>query len=254
MRYEILGPLRVIDGGDVSFIGAPKIETLLVALLIRTEQVVSFDQLITEIWGRRPPRRASAGLHVYVSRLRKLLSRPERPASAIVTRPRGYVFHAGSDELDLREFRRTMDLGRADVRADRHERAVVHFETALELLRGPVLDEAPHGPIVDGFVTWLSEARLECAELLVESQLALSRHREVVGRLSSLTAEHPLHEAFYRQLMLALYRSQRQADALKVYQAARRALNEQLGLEPCRELRELQQAILTDDGRLEACA
>lgn len=254
MRYEILGPLRLVDGDRTSFVSARKIETALAALLIRAEQVVTFDQLIAEIWGQNPPRSATAGLHVYISHLRKLLSRPDRTESPIITRPQGYVFRVGSDKVDLYDFQQEMDLGRSDAREGRHNEASRHFEAALKLWRGPVLDEVRQGPIVDGFVTWLTEAKLECVELLVESQLELARHHEVVSRLSSLIAEHPLHEAFYRQLMLALYRCRRQGDALKVYQAARRTLHEELGLEPCRELRELQQAILAADGRLEVCA
>src|SRR6185503_18952705 len=122
------------------------------------------------------------------------------------------------------------------------------------LWRGPALGDLRAGPIVEGFVTWLAEARLECLEMLADSHLELGRHRELVGRLYSLTAEHPLREAFYRQLMLALYRSERQADALKVYQMARKTLNEELGLEPCRSVQDLQRAILTADDQLDLYA
>ncbi len=107
---------------------------------------------------------------------------------------------------------------------------------------------------MDGFVTWMSDARMECLEMLNDAQLELGRHRELVGRLYSLITEHPLREAFYRQLMLALYRSECQAEALKVFQVARRTLNEELGLEPCRALQDLQRAILTADDQLELYA
>jgi DNA-binding SARP family transcriptional activator len=117
--------------------------------------------------------------------------------------------------------------------------------------RGPVLGDLSHGPIVESFVTWLSETRLECTEMLIDAQLELGRHRKIVGRLYSLTAEHPLRESFSRQLMLALYRSERQADALDVYRSVRRTIHDELGLEPCRALQELQQSILTADYELE---
>jgi DNA-binding SARP family transcriptional activator len=110
-----------------------------------------------------------------------------------------------------------------------------------------VLGDLRNGPIVDGFVTWMMESRMECLEMLADAHLRVGRHRELVGRLYSLTAENPLREAFYRQLMLALYRSERQADALKVYQSARATLNDELGLEPCKALRDLHQAILAED-------
>ncbi|MFI5916053.1 BTAD domain-containing putative transcriptional regulator [Dactylosporangium sp. NPDC051541] len=247
MRYEILGPVRVVDKGTVSSISARKIETLLVALLIRSDQVVTADRLIAEIWGERPPRRATAGLHVYISDLRKFLRRPESPASPIVTRPPGYLLHLGADELDAHAFVRLMYDGRAHARDLRHEEAADCFQRALSLWRGSVVGDLTGGPIVDAFLAWLAEARLECTELLLEAQLQLGRHRELVAQLFSLAAEHPLRETFYRQLMLALYRSDRKADALKVYQSARRTLELELGLEPCRALQDLQRAILVAD-------
>jgi len=250
VRYEILGPLRVADGNDHSFISARKIETVLALLLVRVDHVVMPEQLMGELWGDRPPRRAAAGLHVYISQLRKFLHRPSRPDNPVVTKPPGYLLRRGSDELDFQIFLERVDEGRIHFRERRWEEAIVSFELGLGLWRGPVLGDI-RGPIIDGFVTWLTEVRMECLEMLIEAQLQTGRHRELVGRLYSLTAENPLREAFYRQLMLALYRSERQADALKAYQAARETLIAELGMEPCRALRELQQAILADDGRLE---
>ncbi|MEV0408063.1 AfsR/SARP family transcriptional regulator [Actinoallomurus sp. NPDC050550] len=252
MRYELLGPLRVVtDEGDVASIGAQKIETLLEVLLIRADQVVGTEQLMGEIWSERVPRRATAGLHVYVSQLRKFLNRCGRPTSPVVTRPPGYLLRAGDDELDYREFVRLVDWGREHSREQRHDQASRFFEEALALWRGPIPCDLSTGPILEGFMTWLAEMHLECTEMLIDAQLELGQHREVVGRLYSLVAEHPLREAFYRQLMLALYRSDRQADALEVYRSVRRTLNDELGLEPCRALQELHRAILVADYALE---
>lgn len=251
MRYEILGPLRVIDDGNAMFIGARKVEILLASLLIRADQVVSAEQLMTELWGERLPRRATAGVHVYVSELRKFLNRQGRPESPVVTRPPGYMLTLGADELDFHAFQTLMNLGRRAARDQDDEEAVECFAEALALWRGPALADLGAGPIVSGFVTWLTEEQMECTELLMDTQLRLGCHRELVGRLYSLTAEHPLRESFYRQLMLALYRCERRADALTVYQSARRVLRDELGLEPCRALQEMQRAILSGDGLLD---
>jgi DNA-binding SARP family transcriptional activator len=252
VKYELLGPLRVVrEDGDIATIGAQKIETLLAVLLIRADQVVATDQLMTEIWNDRVPRRATAGIHVYVSQLRKFLSRCGAPGSPVVTRPPGYVLYSGDGELDHRSFLDLVDWGRDHAREGRHDQAAKCFENALAMWRGPVLGDLSHGPIVEGFVTWLTETRLECTEMLIDAQLELGRHRELVGRLYSLTAEHPLRESFARQLMLALYRSERQADALEVYRSVRQTIREELGLEPCRALQELQRGILTADYELE---
>lgn len=250
MRYEILGPLRVMDDGASSEISARKIETVLAVLLIRADRVVAFEALMTELWGDELPRRATAGLHVYISQLRKFLHRDHRADNPVVTQPPGYLLRLGNDDLDLNIFLRLMEEGRRLARGQLHEEACARLEAALDLWRGPVLGDIRNGPIVDGFGTWLTETRLECLELLAESQLRLGRHREMIGRMYSLVAENPLREAFYRQLMLALYRSERQGDALNVYQSARRTLNDELGVEPCQSLRDLQRDILAAEDRL----
>jgi SARP family transcriptional regulator, regulator of embCAB operon len=141
---------------------------------------------------------------VYISQLRKFLHRPGRAENPIVTRPPGYLMRQGTDELGFQLFLRLVDDGRAHLRQRRHEAAADCFERALRLWRGPVLGDI-RGPVIDGFAAWLMEVRMECLEMLTEAQLRMGRHREIVGRLYALTAEHPLREAFYRQLMLALY-------------------------------------------------
>jgi DNA-binding SARP family transcriptional activator len=247
VRYEILGPLCVTDAEAAASLSARKLEILLAVLLIRSNQLVTIDQLFTEIWQDNPPRRATASLHVYISQLRKFLSRPGRPESPIVTRPPGYLLHVGPGELDMLDFQELVHRGRVQARAGQHEEACASFSASLDLWRGPVPRDLAGGPIVKGFVTWAEEAWLETIELLVESKLILGRYRECVGWLYSLIAENPLREAFYRQLMVALYRSERQADALRVYQSVRKSLRDELGLEPGRALQKLQQAILMAD-------
>ncbi|MFF7634694.1 BTAD domain-containing putative transcriptional regulator [Kitasatospora sp. NPDC008050] len=250
MKYQLLGSLRVIDGNSTTFLSAQKVETLLAALLVRSDHVVTTDQLMNELWGEQLPRRASAGLHVYISELRKFLNRPGRADSPIVTRSSGYMLRLRNDELDHQAFLDLTELGRRHLREQNHEEAVDCFERGLALWRGPVLGDLGDGPILRSFATWLTEVRLDCAEMYVDARLQLGRHRELVGYLFSLIAESPLRETFYRQLMVALYRSERRAEALKVYQSARSTLIDELGLEPCSALQELHRAVLAADDRV----
>jgi SARP family transcriptional regulator, regulator of embCAB operon len=254
MRYDILGPLRILYGGNEFALSAPKTEILLTALLIRANKIVPANLLLTELWGEDPPRRASAGLHVYVSQLRKFLGQIGGVRDAIVTRSPGYMLRIAHTELDVHLFQDRMGEGRRQLVAGRSAEAVTAFEAALDLWHGPALGGLASGPILAGFATWLEECRMECLELLVGSRLAAGQHRETVSTLYSLIAEHPLREEFYRLLMLALYRSGRQADALRVYQQARGVVIDELGLEPCRGLRELHQAILVEDNTLTFCS
>ncbi|MGQ4514574.1 BTAD domain-containing putative transcriptional regulator [Streptomyces sp. DW26H14] len=249
MRFEILGSLRIVDGqGVCTTVTAPKMESLLAALAVRAGDVVSMDQMRTEIWGDGPPRRAAATLHVYVSQLRKLLGRVDEDHSPIVTRFPGYVLELGDGSLDAHEFQRFARQGRSAFRAGRYQEASAACHRALALWRGTVLGELRGGGIVDEFATWAEETRLECVEWGNEADLMIGRHRELVGPLYALVNRHPLVEAFHRQLMLALYRSDRRADALQVFQRVRSLLDRELGIAPCRALYELQQQILADDG------
>ncbi|MBL7497609.1 AfsR/SARP family transcriptional regulator [Frankia sp. CNm7] len=251
MRYEVLGPLRVLGKPGSPTISARKVKILLSVLLIRADQLVTTDRLMEEIWDGEPPRRATTAMHVYVSQLRKFLVRPDVAGSPIVTRPGGYLLRRGDDELDLHDFQKLVQRGRTDVRAGRHAEAVENFDAALRMGRGPVLADLRESGMIAGFVTWIEEMRLECLEARIDSALVLGRHRELVGQLYSLTAEHPQRESFHRQLMLALYRSERQADALHAYRRVRDILRGELGLDPGRALRELHDAILAADGRLD---
>jgi SARP family transcriptional regulator, regulator of embCAB operon len=247
MRYDLLGPLRLTYNGVESTISARKIEVLLATLVIRMDRVVSMDQLIDEIWPDRPPRRALAALHVYVSTLRKLLAERGQQHPTIITSPPGYLFELGSGEADFRLFLGLLGQGRAALREDRNEDADELLERALSLWRGPVLGGNEYGPMMSEFVHSLTEQRTECLELYIESKHRLGEHRQTIGLLYSLIGENPFHETFHRQLMLALYHSERKADALNVYRAAYRMFLDQLGLPPCDALRNLHNAILADE-------
>ncbi|GLW56386.1 AfsR/SARP family transcriptional regulator [Kitasatospora phosalacinea] len=256
MKYQVLGPLRVIDRGAAWPISAPKMESVLATLLVRGNQVVSVPQLTLEIWGENPPRRATPAIHVYISQLRKLLAgadagdRPARQTvGPIVTSAAGYLLQVGPDDLDCLVFQRLVQRGRRELVERRCAEAVATLSAALELWHGPALGQLCNGPIVTGFAGWLEELRLECIEMQIEAELVLGRHRELVGRLYRLTSEHPLHEVFYAQLMRALFASERRADALRVYGHAWDVLRRELGLEPGLRLRELQRAVLATDDR-----
>jgi DNA-binding SARP family transcriptional activator len=248
MEYRILGPIGVVDEGRESFLNARKVQALLAVLLIKADQIVSVDQLIAEIWDENPPRRANASLHVYISQVRKFLSRPHDKTSRLVTRAPGYMLTLGEDMLDVREFQRRIAAGREQLMRGCLEEANGLFTSALTMWQGRALgDLTGDGPIIRGFGVWAEEARLEGMELQFETCLALGHHRRLVGPLFQLVSENPMRETFYRQLMLALYQGGRQADALRVYQSARTTLGNELGVEPCQALRELHQAILVGD-------
>ncbi|GAA3012273.1 hypothetical protein GCM10010519_48820 [Streptomyces lactacystinicus] len=224
-------------------------EILFAALLARAEQSVGIDELITELWGERPPLRATSALYVYVSQLRKFLIRAGCTGSVIETQHSGYMLHLGPHGLDVEAFLWLAQNGRQHVDREEHEQAVAEFKRALGMWHGPALGNLRDGPIVNGFATWIQEHRLECIEIMMQSNLALGRHREIIGQLYSLTVDQPFRETFYRQLMIALYRSERRADALNVYRAARETLRRDLGIDPGSALRTLHQEILTADDR-----
>jgi DNA-binding SARP family transcriptional activator len=251
MRYEVLGPIRLSDDGHSTRINARKIGTLLVILLSNADRMVSIDHIIGEIWGERIPQRAVAGVHVYVSQLRKALARAGGPRTRIHTRPPGYLLELGDDEIDALSFLREAELGRAGMREGSYEAVARGLDTALSSWHGPLDWGTDCGPNLEAYATLLTETRMEVTEMLVDAQLQLGYARELVGRLQSLVAEHPLRETFYRQLMLALYRSDRRADSLRVYRQARRTLLDELGLEPCRSLQRLHREILADDCELD---
>ncbi|MFB7504918.1 AfsR/SARP family transcriptional regulator [Streptomyces broussonetiae] len=248
MKYHVLGSLRVVNGDDVVFINATKVKTLLAILLIRANQVVPFDHIVTELWGENPPRRASAAVHVYVSQLRKLLSNPGCQKGPIITRAPGYLLQVNPDDFDLNVFMRLIEQSRVSRREQRHQDVIELARTALDLWREPVLGDLRESPAVARFSTWLEELRIEFIEMMIDSHLELGRDRESVSHLYSLLQDYPLHETFYRQLMIALSNCGRAGEALQVYRSARETLRNELGLEPGQALQDLRWHILCENG------
>src|SRR3954451_16672602 len=232
MDFRILGPLEVSDGGRAVALGGGKQRSLLAILLQQPNAVVSTDHLLAELWGDAPPASADKSIHVYVSRLRKALG-PDR----LITRAPGYALRADPEELDRAALERLRAEGRP------HE--------ALALWRGPAYDDLAYEPCVQAERARLDELRLVILEERIDADLAAGRHVDLVGELEAAIAGHPLREHLRGQLMLALYRSARQAEALAVYRAARRELASELGLEPGGELRRLERAILQQDPALD---
>jgi DNA-binding SARP family transcriptional activator len=242
MDFRLLGPLEVSEHGRPLALGGMKQRSVLAVLLMHANELVTTDQLIDRIWGAAPPRRASKNVQVYVSRLRKLVG-----ADRLSTHPGGYVLHVEPDELDVSRFERL--AGEAATRGP--EAAARKLTEALGLWRGAALADLAYEGFAQAEITRLEEMRLGLVEQRIDAHLALGRHAELVGELEALVARHPLRERLRFQLMLALYRSARQAEALDAYRAARRELAEELGLEPSEQLRQLERSILQHDPSLD---
>ena len=246
MEYRVLGPLEVRDGAESLPLAGAKQRALLALLLVHANHVLSRDRLIDELWGGEPPETAVQSLQVYVSRLRKLL-----PADALLTRPPGYLLEVAPDELDLQRFERLLDAGREALAQGESEEASRLLHDALALWRGPALAEFAFERFAQGEIGRLEDLRLAAVEERIEADLVLGRHADLIGELEALIVENPYRERLRGQLMLALYRSGRQAEALEAYQAARHALVDELGIEPGADLQRLEKAILTQDEALD---
>ena len=255
MRFGILGPLVVAEGDAAVEVrrGIPR--TLLIALLLRGGETVGAGALIELLWADDLPRNPANALQIQVSYLRRMLGGAEAGGSQrIVTRAGGYAIDLGPDELDAQEFDRLVREAaarRGGGSADDLVAALELLDRALALWRGDALEDVAGEAFVIGEVTRLEESRWAAVEARNDVLLALGRHAELVGELGQLVNRLPLRERFHEQLILALYRSGRQADALRSYANARRVLVEELGLEPGPRLQDLEHAVLAQDRSLD---
>jgi DNA-binding SARP family transcriptional activator len=247
VEYRILGPLEVQENGRARDLGGVKQRALLTVLLLSANEVVSAGRLIEGVWGEQPPATAGKTLQVHVSRLRRALGDGER----LQSRAGGYVLELQPGELDLDRFRELAEEGGHALARGEARVAEELLRQALALWRGPALADFAYESFAQAEIARLEELRLDALERWVEAELALGRHGAVIGELEALARKHPLREGLRAQLMLALYRAGRQAEALEVFQAARASLVEELGIEPGRPLRELHQQILRQDAALD---
>ncbi|MFF1699302.1 BTAD domain-containing putative transcriptional regulator [Streptomyces sp. NPDC058257] len=242
-EFRLLGPLAVHDGVSGAGIvpSGPKQRVLLATLVIHAGELMPVDRLVEELWGDRPPSNAPNALQAHVARLRRLLPYPGH--EWISTLPAGYLLTLGRASTDVARFTRLSGQGRAAVPDDpRH--ATELLGRALSLWQGPALLDSRHGPLCSAEADRLEEQRLTTLEALYEASLDCGRYAGITSDLERLTADHPLRERFYDLLMVALYRGGRQAEALSVYERARRSLVTTLGIEPGPPLRARMEAIL----------
>ena len=250
MEFLILGPLEARVDGRALALGGAKQRSLLALLLLHRDEVVSTDRLIDGLWGEAPPATAVKVVQVYVSRLRRLLRPSGEGRGRLLTRPPGYVLELGADELDLDRFEGLVErAGRAMAGGD-PAAASAALGRALAMWRGPPLADLAFEPFAHAAAARLEEQRLAALESRIAADLALGRAPELIGELGALVGEHPLRERLRGSLVLALYRAGRQVEALEAYRDARRALVDDLGIEPSPELAELERAILRHDPAL----
>jgi len=250
MQFGILGPLEVRADGRAVPLGGAKPRAALAVLALHANQPVSAERVAVALWGEDVPPSAVKTVQVYVSRLRKALDDPD----VLLTTPAGYCLRVQPGELDAERFERQVADGREALAAGGAEHAAAQLREALGLWRGPPLAELAATPFAPTEIARLEEQHLAALELRVEADLVVGRHAELVGELQQLTTQHPWRERLHAQLMLALYRSGRQADALEAYRHAREVLVEQLGIEPGAELHDLHEAILAHAPAIEAAA
>lgn len=249
MDYRILGPLEASDGERLLALGGARQRAVLALLLLRSNEALPRDLIVDELWGEKPPQTAGKVLQNCVSALRK-----ELPAGGEALRTVGgaYALQVAPGELDRDRFERGLAEGRAALAAGESEEAAEQLRAALGLWRGSPLSDFTYERFAQDEITRLEELHLEAIEDRIDADLALARHDGLVPELEALVGRHPVRERLRGQLMLALYRSGRQAEALAAYRDARRTLLGDLGIEPGRALQELERAILAQDPALEA--
>jgi DNA-binding SARP family transcriptional activator len=245
VEFRILGPLEVVEAGVALPLGGPKHRALLALLLLHPGEVVSSDRIVEALWGEDPPRTAAGSIQNSISHLRKLLG-----AERVVTRSPGYELRLEEDELDAERARALLDQARLSGPEDGAEL----LRRAESLWRGPTLADFAYESFAQLAIAQLEELRLGIYEERIGKELELGRHAEVIGELEALVSEHPLHERLRGHLMLALYRSGRQADALHAYQEARRTLLDRIGVDPGPALQQLHGAILRQEHSLDPTA
>ena len=251
IEFRLLGPLEVLRDGGLLNVAAPRQRSLLAILLAHANELVPADRLADQLWEGSPPPTAATALQVHVSRLRKILETGAGEPRVVVTRDPGYLVRATADQLDTLRFEQLLAKGRRLLAEGEASQAADVLDESLDLWRGPALGELAGLPFASGWAARLEQLRLAAVEERFGAYLACGRHAGVVDELEQLVSAEPLRERLWAQLMVALYRSGRQAEALRAYGRLRAVLAEELGIDPSPELRRLEDAILRQDEVLE---
>jgi DNA-binding SARP family transcriptional activator len=252
MEFRILGPLEVRLDGRPLPLGGPRQRALLAILLLHANEVVASDRLIEDLWGEARPDTAASALRVHMAQLRRALAADNGDArELVVTRAPGYLLRVDPDQIDAVRFERLAGSGARALAAGRLQEAADALREALALWRGSPLADFPYESFSQTEIARLEELRLTAMEHRIDADLACGGHADLVPELEALAAEHPLRERLSGQLMLALYRSGRQAEALESYRRTRRRLIDELGLDPSPPLQLLERGILLQDPSLE---
>jgi class 3 adenylate cyclase len=253
LELRLLGPLQVLRGGAPVDLGKGRDRDVLLRLVLSANQVVPAERLVDDLWGESPPPSVAHALQVHVSNLRKRLE-PNRPKGTdgrlIQTHKPGYLLRLAPDQLDVTRFEQLAAAGRTAARSGRHDEAASQLRDALAIWRGPALAEVAYEPWAEAEAARLEESRVAVLEDRFDADLAVGRHAEIVGEVEAVARQHPWRERVWGQYLLALYRSGRQAEALRAADQLRRALRDELGLDPSAEIRALEHAILDQDARL----
>jgi DNA-binding SARP family transcriptional activator/ABC-type transport system substrate-binding protein len=250
VEFRILGPIEVRDGDRIIPLGGGKQRAALAILLLHPNEAVSRDRLIEGLWGASPPATAGHTLDTYMSRLRRALA-DDGDQPRVVSRRPGYSLRVEDGELDLQRFEVLLQEGRQTLRAGNYGRAADLLRQGLSLFRGPPFDDLAYASFAQSEASHLDELPLAALEERIEADLALGRHLEILSELQALVAKHPFRERFWAHLMLALYRSGRQADALEAFERARNHLADELGVDPGPPLQRLQEDILRQAPQLD---
>ena len=256
MELRVLGPIVAHENGTSFVPSATKAKKVLVLLILNANRIVPVATLQKELWGEEPPPSAVTTLQTYILQLRKLLGLAlpngyDGAKEVLVTMSTGYMFKPTPGSLDLDLYHRLTREAQVALDLGDNETGSRLLTQALDLWEGEALVDVHAGPIMEGYVLRLAEARFTALELRLEADLHLGRHHQILSELSELTAEYPFNENLHALLMTALYRSGRRGQTLLVYQNLRKRLVDNLGLEPSLRLRGLQQAVLACDPKLD---
>jgi DNA-binding SARP family transcriptional activator len=246
-EFKVLGALEIVSDGRVCTPTAPKVRQVVALLLLNANKVVGLDHLIAELWDERPPKSAVTTTQTYIYQLRKLIAdhRLDPPGrELLVTKASGYVLQVPAEDLDAVVFRQLVREGQQHLDAGRPLPAGRTLRQALDLWQGPALADIACGRSLEPHAVLLEEQRLRALELRITADLQLGLHRELIGELKALVAQHPLNEWFHGQLIRSLSTAGRRSEALQAYQRLRTLLDTELGLDPTPELQQLQLEVL----------